>query len=118
MTKPPSTPREFVGEPDPAFINGRREAIIIVSVWLCAMLWAVPFCYLNGYPDVFDADTMPTVLGVPAWVFWGIGFPWLVADVFTIYFCTCYMRDDDLGAAEDASPLASGDAGSDSEGGA
>lgn len=86
-------------EYDDTFLNSRREALIIFSVWAVALLWAVPYCYFNGYPDdpAKFAENLPTVMGIPSWVFWGIGAPWLAADIFTTWFCFCYMKDDDLG---------------------
>ena len=43
-------------EYDPVFVNSRREAIIIFFVWFVGLIWAVPFCYLNGYVDDFDPE--------------------------------------------------------------
>ena len=86
---------------DTVFLNSRREAIIIFCVWAAGLFWAVPFCYFHGYIDDYDPQTFTTTLGVPTWLFWGIVVPWLVADVFTTWFCLCYMKDDDLGQAAD-----------------
>ena len=84
---------------DPVFINSRREAIIIFTVWAICLCWAVPYCYVNGF-GVVNPDELTMVFGVPSWVWWGIFLPWLLADVFTIWFCCFYMTDDDLSAAE------------------
>ena len=83
-------------EYDPVFVNSRREAILITATWICAMVWAVPYCYINGYPSKFDPQTFKTVWGVPAWVFWGIAVPWMIANVLTVFFCLFVMKDDDL----------------------
>ena len=96
---------------DPVFRHARREAIVILLLWVVMLCWAVPYCYLNGYLHGEAAGPVETVLGMPRWVFWGIVVPWLVADVFTIWFCFGYMVDDDLGdAPEDESPTAAEDA--------
>jgi len=79
----------------PTFLHARREALIIFAVWVLALIWAVPYCYFNGYDT--DTANLKTVWGVPAWVFWGIVAPWLAANVFTFWFCFSYMADDDLG---------------------
>lgn len=84
---------------DPTFLNTRREAKVIFAVWVVALLWAVPACWLLGYGK--PPGEITTVLGVPSWVFWGIAVPWLVADVFTIWFCSSVMVDDDLGEHAD-----------------
>jgi len=90
-------------EYDPVFLHSRREAVIIFCLWVMALLWVVPFCYFNGYGGNVDPNTISMIMGVPTWLFWGIFVPWLVADVFTIWFCFFYMKDDDLGEAnEDA----------------
>ena len=44
-----------------------------------------------------DPENIPTTLGMPSWVVWGIAVPWIVADIFTVWFCFFYMKDDDLG---------------------
>lgn len=90
-----STPRY-----DTTFLNARREAALIFAVWVVLFLWSVPFCYHFGYGA--GAETQGTVWGVPKWVVWGIGVPWLVADAFTIWLVTRYMGDDDLGEEERA----------------
>ena len=35
---------------DPVFLHSRREALVIFAVWLAALAWAVPFCYLRWTP--------------------------------------------------------------------
>ncbi len=88
-------------EYDPTFINSRKEAIIIFSVWILALLWTIPYCYLNGYPTDFDPDKMELVLGMPSWIVWGVAFPWMICNLFTVWFCLFYMKDDDLGENDD-----------------
>lgn len=89
---------------DPVFVNARREAIVIFSIWFVCLIWSVPYCYLNGYPGQFDASSFSTTFGVPSWLFWGIAAPWIVANVATIWFCFTFMQDDDLGTADDELP--------------
>ena len=87
------------GDWDPVFIHSRREAVVIVLTWVVALLWTVPYCCLNGYLGTASTDPSTFIIGMPAWVFWGIAVPWLVADVVAIWFCFAYFVDDDLGAA-------------------
>ena len=104
MSSPSSTNESSADAPiefDPIFLNSRREAIVIFCLWLTALVWAVPFCYLNGYIGDYDAKTFSTTWGIPTWLFWGILVPWIVADIFTTWFCFCYMKDDDVGAAQE-----------------
>jgi len=88
---------------DPTFVNSRREAIVIFGSWVVALIWAVPYCYLNGY-NVADPEKIKTVFGIPAWLFWGIAAPWVVANLFTTWFCFAFMKDDDLGVNPDEGP--------------
>ncbi len=89
---------------DPTFVNSRREAIVVFLCWFVAMCWAVPYCYFNGY-NIADPADMPTTFGCPSWIIWGIAAPWIVADLFTTWFCFCFMKDDDLGIAGDEEHL-------------
>ncbi|MDP6444330.1 MAG: hypothetical protein QGG36_33125 [Pirellulaceae bacterium] len=89
-------------EYDPVFLNSRREAIVIFCIWLVGLLWAVPYCYINGYVDNFDPANFSTTFGVPTWLFWGIAVPWIVADLATTWFCFFFMQDDDLGESEES----------------
>ena len=96
-------------ELDPVFLHARREAVVIFCVWLVGLFWAVPFCYFSGYLNParsFDPDQLATVWGIPAWLFWGIFVPWIAADVFTTWFCFCFMKEDDLGGQSEDSATA------------
>jgi len=33
---------------------------------------------------------------MPAWIFWGVGLPWVMANVVAIYFGLKFMADDPL----------------------
>lgn len=84
---------------DATFQNTRREAGIIFALWVVALLWCVPYCYIAGYGP--DAATH-TVWGIPSWAFWGIAAPWTVASIFALWFSLRVMTDDDLGEGADA----------------
>lgn len=105
MSAPPPTNESSPVEYDPVFLHARREAIIIFSLWVVALLWSVPYCYLHGYGGEFDPETFETTLGIPTWLFYGILVPWLVADAFTIWFCFRFMKEDDLGEAHEGADL-------------
>jgi len=105
VTGPVSQRNGETPEYDPVFLHARREAWIIFGVWVVAFLWAVPFCYLNGYGKTIDPQNFSTVWGIPTWLFWGIAFPWLVADLFTTWFCFFYMENDDLGEAHEGADV-------------
>lgn len=85
---------------DPVFVHARREAFVILGLFCAAFVWTVSWCYLAGY-DYPAGEPVATVLGIPSWALWGIAMPWLVVDVFTVWFCLRSMKDDPL---EDISP--------------
>jgi hypothetical protein len=74
--------------------NARREGLLILAVWLAALVWSVSVGYFAGAPR--DGE-MSLVLGMPAWVFWGVVLPWGVCLLFSVWFCFGYIADDDLG---------------------
>jgi hypothetical protein len=82
---------------DPVFLHSRREAIVILIVWTVCMAWTVPYCYVNGYTAPESPADLATVLGMPAWVFWGVLVPWVVSGLVTIVLCLWFIQDDDLG---------------------
>ncbi len=99
MSSPAPTDSGQVVEYDPTFLNARREAIVIFLAWAAGLVWCVPYCYFNGYG--LDHDNISTIWGIPTWLFWGIAFPWCLANVFTIWFCACYMKIDNLSLADE-----------------
>ena len=84
---------------DPVYEHTRRETFVIICAWVVFCVWVVGVSLLTGYR--VDPDTMKTVMGMPAWVFWGVGLPWLASNVFIIWFALKYMVDDPLGEDED-----------------
>lgn len=91
---------------DDTFLHARKEALIILGIWFVCLLWTIPYCYLNGFTDpTSDAAAIPTVWGIPSWVFWGVGLPWLMADIATTWFCFVTMKDDNLGEAHEGADL-------------
>lgn len=84
---------------DPVFLNTRREALIILAVWGTCLAWVIPYCALYGYQLPLPGEEVPLVWGMPAWVFWGVAAPWLVASVVSFGLCLGVFQDDDLGTA-------------------
>ncbi|MEO2018827.1 MAG: DUF997 family protein [Fuerstiella sp.] len=92
-------------EPDPLFVASFREARWILLMWLSCFAWTLTVCLNFGYPDTVDPQSFSTVFGIPAWVAWGIAFPWLIANVVTIWFCLFVMEDADLGETQEEVPV-------------
>lgn len=90
-----------------------REALFVMAVWLATLAYTVACCYLFGYSkhpplhffgmtlDLTRFDRQPQTVrflfGVPDWVLWGVGVPWLVSLVLTVWFCFRFMKDEELG---------------------
>jgi hypothetical protein len=85
---------------DPLVRTARREALIVLAVWLAALVWTVGYSTAHGYAPA--ADEMEFVLGFPSWVFWGILLPWAVCIAIGFWFGLVFMQDHDLDA--DSSP--------------
>jgi|TARA_B100000809_G_C14791250_1_gene406745 hypothetical protein len=81
---------------DPVLVHARREAIIIMAAFVVCMAWSVPWCYMHGYGLPAD-EPVQTVFGVPSWIFYGVIIPWILANIFSIWFCMFYMALDPLG---------------------
>lgn len=92
---PSTTPSQY----DPVFLNARREALIVLAVWFLCLCWSIG-CY--AWLGRRDPAEVQIILGVPDWVMAGIVVPWLLADIFAVWFCFFYMTDDDLGESETA----------------
>ena len=89
-------------EPDPLFVDSLRESKWILGMWLTCFAWTLTVCLTQGYPGSVDPETFPMVLGIPAWVAYGIALPWCLANIATLVFCLGYMRDGDLGGEVDS----------------
>jgi hypothetical protein len=85
---------------DKTFLNARREASVLVCVFVVFLAWCIGACYLLGYDQPVD-QAPPTVAGMPAWVFWGVFAPWVAANIFTFGFALFFMVDDPLGEDDD-----------------
>ncbi len=84
---------------DPAVWTARREALVVLLIFLGALIYTVTFCYLRGYDR--PPETLTFILGFPDWVFWGIVVPWGVCVVLSYWFGHTFMRDSNLGYDSD-----------------
>ena len=81
-------------EYDDFFLHSRREAGIILLTWAVLFIWVIGYTSRRAYQ--LDPDSLETVWGMPSWMFWGVGLPWLLATLFTLWFSFGYMRDGEL----------------------
>ena len=87
---------------DPLYLHARREAVVVLIVWLAGLLWTVGYCFFTAYDDI-PAGQIRLILGMPAWVFWGVLAPWFVIIGFSIWFGLFYIADDELERGQDES---------------
>jgi hypothetical protein len=77
---------------DVSLVQTRREAALVLIVWLIACIYSVGYCGLFGYNR--PARDIVLVLGFPDWVFWGIVVPWLACTLVSYLIAQFYMRDE------------------------
>lgn len=80
---------------DPVLVHARRESLLALFFYAFLAICSLTVCWLLGYQRPAN-EPVATVLGMPRWVFWGVLVPWLVANLFTFWFCFYYMVDDNL----------------------
>ena len=75
--------------------TGRREALIVVGIWLTAGIWSVTTSYRLGYNR--PVEELKLIWGFPEWTFWGVAVPWVVCVVISWIFGVLFVHDADLG---------------------
>lgn len=90
ITESPSNPE--TDSYDPAFLHARREALIVLAVWIVGLMWTVGYCLATGYN--VPPEQIRTTLGMPNWIFWGVLIPWILIIVFSIWFGLFFIADE------------------------
>ena len=80
---------------DPVLRSARREALLVLAIWLVACLWSIGICYWLGYDR--DVATLTYVVGFPDWIFWGFIVPWTVCTGLCFVVPYYVITDEDLG---------------------
>ena len=79
---------------DPVLVSARREALVVLGMFLAAMAWTIGYTAAYGYEP---QDPPQLVLGVPSWVMWGVFMPWTVCTIASMVLAWWFMADADLG---------------------
>ena len=87
-------PSDQTEDYDPLFLHARREARWILVAWAVCLVWTVGYSALFGYG--VEASERDPIIGIPAWVFWGVFIPWIAATAFSVWFGLGYMKEDNL----------------------
>lgn len=82
-------------KPDRVYVSSRREALMVLVIFILALTWTVGYSLLYGYPT--QPQPLTFVLGFPSWVFWGVIAPWAACIVISLLFGSVFVRDEDLG---------------------
>ena len=88
------TSQPKTGAWDRVFLQSRRELVGILIIWLVLAAWVVGGAWYLAYDK--PSEELSLVWGVPSWVFWSVGVPWMVANLSILWFCTCLMKDQSL----------------------
>jgi len=88
---------------DPLFVHARREAIVILVVWVICLAWTTAVYWTWGLGR--SPEEVEMYWGIPDWVFVGVVAPWVVVDIFSIWYCLVFMCDDELGHANEGLDL-------------
>ena len=84
----------FMSQPtDPLLGHARREALVVLAIWLLAIVWTLGVCYGWRRPG----EEVQLILGMPDWIFAGVLLPWIATTIATLWFGIRFMQDDDLG---------------------
>ncbi len=89
---------------DRVYLSARREALVVLVVFVIAMVWSVGYSYAFGYDG--DIRKLTFVFGFPSWVFWGVVVPWAVCIGRSVFFGAYFVRDEDLGEEPPADEIA------------
>jgi len=80
---------------DPVLTSARREALLVLAIWLTACVYSIGVCYRLGYGR--DVATLTYIFGFPDWIFWGVVVPWTVCTGLSFVLSYFVIRDEDLG---------------------
>lgn len=82
---------------DPVLRSSRREAVITGLAFVAAVSWTIGYCSLHAYGRSMSDPDFRFIWGIPDWVFWGIVAPWSACILFSMYFGSRFMKDEELG---------------------
>lgn len=80
---------------DPVVRTARREALLVVGIWLVAIIYSISTCYWLGYNR--PAAEAKLVWGFPDWIFWGVVAPWVICSGIAWAFGARFVHDSHLG---------------------
>lgn len=78
-----------------SFRQSKRELVYMLAAWVVAFIWVVGYAKFNAYSRE-QGEPLGLVLGIPSWAFYGWLMPLMVANVYTLWFCLRFMKDEPM----------------------
>jgi hypothetical protein len=78
-----------------SFRQSKRELFVMLGAWVVAFVWVVGYGKLNAY-SVESGRPIELVMGIPSWTFYGWLLPLMSANLFTVWFCLKFMKDEPM----------------------
>ena len=78
-----------------SYRQSKREMFVMVGLWLLMGIWVIGYGSQAAY-SAENETPLRTVFGMPRWVFIGWLCPLLVANIFTLWFCLRFMKDEPM----------------------
>ncbi len=73
-----------------------REARVVVILYLSGLAWTLVVVIGWGYVPVEERPAVPElILGMPAWVVWGLFVPWFLQIAAAWWFALRVLADED-----------------------
>jgi hypothetical protein len=108
VTQHPGTDSPAKRSRPPALGESYRQSLSefwwIVGGWAAFAVWNAASGYCFAFTTPPSDETIATVMGMPRWVFLTVFLPWVVGTLFILWFATRFMKDTQLGPAEDPAP--------------
>jgi hypothetical protein len=95
--------------PSAHFKRARREAWVILGVWVLTSIWTATCSYLFGYFKEDEVIEVATVAGIPMWIFIAVILPWILTAGFSIWFAMCYIEDDEVSEVDGSGGIGGGE---------
>ena len=77
-----------------------REFWCIIAVCVIFITWTTLVGALTAFTLPEPGSDVPTILGMPRWVFFTVLFPWIAGNGVILWFSIYFMKDTSLEAVD------------------
>ena len=78
-----------------SYRQSKREMHVMICVWVVVGLWVLGYNSQAAYAAESEVP-LRMLFGMPRWVVFGWLIPLGMANVFTIWFCLRFMKDEPM----------------------